>query len=109
MDAFAVRRREPRVRLGTRALIFGRAEDGRTLELEGATIDLSPGGVAVTTHVALPVGSVVKYVAIGYPFAARACVRNSSADRVTGRVTLGLEFLDDARNPLIIWRAPNGA
>lgn len=109
MDAFAVRRREPRVRLGTRALLLARSEDGRALELEGATIDLSPHGVAVTTHEPLPIGAVVKYLAVGYPFMARACVRNSSTDRVTGRVTLGLEFLDEARNPLVIWQEPSRA
>jgi hypothetical protein len=83
--------------------VVGRAADGSRVEREATTVDISPRGVAVTTTDTIAVGSIVRYVGKGYGFEAQGRVANSSTDRTTGLVTLGIEFLDGVTNPLVIW------
>jgi PilZ domain-containing protein len=102
MSIHAVRRREPRVRLRTRAVLFVRLTDGATRQFEAITTDVSPHGVAVVTSAEVPVGSVVDFLGRGYGFRARARVQNSSSDGATGCYRLGLIYLGKT-NPLVLW------
>ena len=102
MSIHAVTRREPRVRLRTRAVLFVRGEDGATRQFEAITTDVSPHGVAVVTSAEVPVGSVVGFLGRGYGFRARARVQNSSSDGATGWYRLGLNYLGKT-NPLVLW------
>jgi hypothetical protein len=103
MNVYSIRRREPRVKLTTKALIIDDSVEGSSREIECVTIDLSPHGASVFTEEELPIGTVIHFRGIGYSFDARARIRSVAKDRASGKNILGLEYLDNSTNPLVIW------
>jgi hypothetical protein len=103
MNAFSARRREPRLKIQTPVRVSGRTLQGEPIAVETVTLDVSPRGASVAVERPIPKGTVVEFSARSYEFRTRASVRSVARDLRTGEIVLGLEFLDDARNPLVIW------
>ena len=109
MDIYLPRRAEPRVKLRTTLLVVGMRADGELFEERTTTLDVSPCGAAIATRGLLTRGDRVVVEAITYSFRARALVRSCVADDRTGGFVVGLEYLDGATNPIVIWRGRDAA
>ncbi len=103
-DIYRIKRHEPRVKLNTRVEVSGYDANGEFFALETHTVDVSPHGASVYLEAAIPRGTEVTFSARDYAFKTRAIVRSVDTDRATGYSTIGVEYLDDVTNPLVIWR-----
>lgn len=108
LDVYNNKRREPRVKIHTRVLVVGCDANGDDFRAETTTVDVSPHGASVCLEQNLVRGSVVEFATQGYSFRTRAVVRAIEPDRVNGTYLVGLEYLDDAVNPVVIWGCGNG-
>ena len=102
-DMYKNKRREPRVKLHTHVTISGRDANGERFHCETVTVDVSPHGASLAIDYPVGQGEVVDFATRDYSFHTRAVVRSVERDRITGSTVVGVEFLDDARNPLVIW------
>lgn len=102
MDIFSKYRREPRVKINTRVLVSGSGEGGEFCQ-ETVTVDVSPHGAAFPLDFKTKQGAILDFKASDYSFHTQAVVRCVVSDRSTGRVIVGVEYLGDTRNPLVIW------
>lgn len=103
IDVFKAKRREPRVRLNTRVVVTGRDARGEVFSAETTTIDVSPRGAALRLTTPLHLGEIVSFSTRDYAFSTRAVVRSVEIDRADGGALIGLEYLDESRNPVVIW------
>lgn len=103
LDVYNNKRREPRVKIHTRVIVAGCDCNGEDFRAETTTVDVSPHGASVCLEQNLVRGSVVEFATQGYSFRTRAVVRAIEADRSSGTHLVGLEYLDDAVNPVVIW------
>ena len=103
VSVYAIKRKEPRVKLNTRVRITASHQTGAPETFDTVTLDVSPHGASVRSERSLPLGSVVQFAATGYPFVTRAVVRSVVPDRATGGFTIGLEYADDRTNPIVVW------
>lgn len=104
-NIYAVKRKEPRVKLHTQVRITTLSQTGPPQTYETVTLDVSPHGASVRIERALPLGSVVQFAAVGYKFETRAVVRSVVPDRLAGDYLIGLEYADDRTNPIVGWSA----
>jgi hypothetical protein len=109
VTVYALKRKEPRVKLCTRVEIVpvGVASGGQPFET--VTLDVSTCGASVLSEVKLAVGSTVRITALRYAFQANALVRTVALDRTSDKYVLGLEYLDGAKNPIVVWQQPRRA
>jgi hypothetical protein len=103
-DVYQNKRREPRVRLHTRVTLSGRDTNGEKFLCETVTVDVSPHGASLAVDHPLSQGEIVDFATRDYSFHTRAVVRSVERDRTTGTTVVGVEYLDDARNPVVIWK-----
>lgn len=108
LDVYNNKRREPRVKIHTRVIVAGSDSNGDDFRAETTTVDVSPHGASVCLDQSLVRGSVVEFATQGYAFHTRAVVRIIEADPLTGSFVVGLEYLDDAVNPVVIWGVGQG-
>ena len=106
LDVYWNKRLEPRVRLHTHVAISGRDANGEKFHCETVTCDVSPRGASLALEHPMRCGEIVNFVARDYPFHTRPIERPVERDRETGRIVIGVEYLDDARNPVVIWSRP---
>jgi hypothetical protein len=106
-DVFKGKRREPRVRLNTAVTVTGLHANGEAFSYDTITVDVSPGGAAVRIAGSIACGTIVDFATRGYAFRTRAVVRSVEIDQVTGTSVVGVEYLDEARNPIVIWSPPS--
>jgi hypothetical protein len=103
LDVFQSKRREPRVKLHTKVIVTGRDANGEVFSAETVTVDVSPSGASLRLESPLACGMVVTFSTRDYYFSTRAVVRSIEADGENGGALVGVEYLDDSRNPLVIW------
>lgn len=103
LDVYNNKRREPRVKIHTRVIVAGCDANGDDFRAETTTVDVSPHGASVCLEQNLVRGSVVEFATQGYSFRTRAVVRAIDRDHESGSHLVGLEYLDDAVNPVVIW------
>ena len=84
VSVYALKRKEPRVKLNTKVRITTLPEKGEGMSFETTTLDVSPRGAAVHAEVALPLDSVVRFSAVRYVFETRAVVRSVVPERTSG-------------------------
>jgi len=106
LDVYQNKRREPRVKIHTRVTVSGEDKAGNRFSIDTITVDVSPHGASVCLEQALERGTVVEFATQSYTFRTRAVVRTVDADRSSGTHVVGLEYLDDHVNPVVIWRSP---
>jgi PilZ domain-containing protein len=106
VSVYSSKRKEPRVKLSTRVrLTVSLSEaDGISECFDTKTIDVSPRGASVSLDAPLALGTVVHFAAQRYQFATRAAVRSITHDRSTATYIVGLEYLDDVQNPIVVWQ-----
>jgi hypothetical protein len=106
VSVYSSKRKEPRVKLSTRVTVTISVSeaDGISECVDTTTVDVSPRGASVSLGVPLPLGTVVHFAAQRYQFATRAAVRSVVHDRSTGTYLVGLEYLDDVQNPIVVWQ-----
>lgn len=110
MDSiYAIKRKEPRVKLSTRVQITTYPKAGEKVSFETVTIDISPRGASIRSTVSLPVDSIITFAAVRYVFETRAAVRSIVPDRVDGGFIVGVEYLDNVTNPIVVWKKPSSA
>ena len=100
VSVYSLKRKEPRVMLATRVAVTISAEGGGAVTVETRTVDVSRNGASIRLDRPLPIGSVVRFAAIGYAFTTRATVRSVVPDRAEGGYLIGLEYLDE-KNPIV--------
>lgn len=105
-NVFLAKRREPRVKLNTHVTVSGRDAYGETFSCETVTMDVSPHGASLTIDRTVRCGTVVDFRTRDYEFRSRAIVRTVDMNRETGASTVGIEYLDEATNPVVIWSLP---
>lgn|SRR5262245_33515136 len=103
LDVFTLKRREPRVKLHTHVIVTGRDANGDVFSAETVTIDVSPRGAALRLQSRVTMGTVLNFATRDYKFSTRAVVRSIENDRENGGSLVGVEYLDESRNPLVIW------
>ena len=103
LDVFKSKRREPRIKLHTKVIVTGRDANGEIFSAETVTVDVSPRGASLMLTSPLSCGTVVNFSTRDYVFSTRAVVRSVEIDRVSGGSLVGVEYLDDSRNPVVIW------
>jgi len=103
LSAYAIKRREPRVALRTRISLTLSALNKSLTVLETTTTDVSPHGASVNLPTRLEPGTVVGFEAKSYAFVTRAVVRSVAPDPFDGGYSIGLEYLDQSTNPLVVW------
>jgi len=103
-DVYRMKRREPRVKLNTRVEITGYDDRGTYFAFTTKTVDVSPHGASVHLESPIPAGTEVSFIAQDYDFRTRAVVRSVDIDRATGFTTVGVEYLDESTNPIVIWK-----
>lgn len=108
LNLYSAKRREPRVRLRTRISLSGTDTGGDPFSVESVTIDVSPHGASVLLERDVAIGAQMEFQALKYAFATRAIVRSVYRDRFSGSMAVGLEFLGDTQNPLVIWSSAHG-
>ena len=96
----SLKRKEPRVKLCTRVAVTVTTGDA-CASFETTTVDVSPHGAAIRFETTLPVGSVIRFAALKYPYSTRAAVRSVTPDRGAGGYLIGLECLDGP-NPIVV-------
>ena len=106
-DVYKNKRREPRVKLHTHVTVSGHDANGDLFTYDTVTVDVSPHGASFTIDNAMRCGSIVDFVTRDYTFRTRAVVRSVDRDRATGNVIVGVEYLDEATNPVVIWATPS--
>ena len=99
-----MRRGDPETRLCAIRTIDGRDRDQRPFSVDTTTINLSPPGAIVLLDRPLYSGAVVDYTA-SYGFRARARVTSIVMDAERGTYIVALEYLDNARIPVVVWPA----
>jgi hypothetical protein len=104
VSVYALKRKEPRVKLNTKVRITTIAEHGEGTSFETVTLDVSPHGASVHAEIALPLDSLVRFAATRYVFETRAVVRSVVPERSSGGYIIGLEYLDDSTNPIVVWK-----
>lgn len=103
MNVYSIKRREPRIRIRTGVVISGKDARGEVFTDECFTIDVSPHGASFTIERQLTHGTIVDFTAKNYAFKARAVVCGVSRDEAEGTWIYGVEYLDGARNPIVVW------
>ncbi len=103
LDVFKAKRREPRVKLHTFVIVTGRDANGEIFSAETVTVDVSPSGAALRISAPLTCGTVLNFSTRDYEFSTRAVVRSVELDRANGGALVGVEYLDESRNPVVIW------
>ena len=106
VSVYALKRKEPRVKLNTKVRITTLPNKGDGMSFETVTLDVSPHGASVHSDLALPLDSVVRFSAVRYVFETRAVVRSITPERASGGYLVGLEYLDDTTNPIVRWKKP---
>lgn len=106
-DVFKNKRREPRVKLHTRVTVSGSDANGARFTCDTVTVDVSPHGAAVAVEGSMRRGAVVDFRTRDYEFHTRAVIRTVDVDRESGRSIIGIEYLDEVTNPVIIWMHPS--
>jgi len=106
VSVYSIKRKEPRVKLRTRVTVTVSVSeaDGISECFDTTTVDVSPHGASVSLEAPLPLGTVVHFAAQRYQFATRAAVRSITHDRTTGTYLVGIEYLDDVQNPIVVWQ-----
>jgi hypothetical protein len=106
VSVYTIKRKEPRVKLSTRVTVTVSVseEDGISECFDTTTVDVSPRGASVSLDAPLVLGTVVHFAAQRYQFTTRAAVRSVTHDRSTGTYLVGLEYLDDVQNPIVVWQ-----
>lgn len=102
-DLFKRKRREPRVKLNTSITVSGKDANGQAFSCDTATADVSPHGASFTLDVPIRCGAIVEFRTRNYNFNVRAVVRTVEVDVVAGCSVVGVEYLDEATNPVVIW------
>ena len=93
VSVYALKRKEPRVKLDTKVQITTLPEKSEGVTFETVTLDVSPHGASVHSEVALPLGSIVRFAAIRYVFETRAVVRSITPERTSGGYIVGLKSI----------------
>ena len=106
-DVYQNKRHEPRVKLHTHVIVSGCDANGEKFLCDTVTVDVSPHGASLALDHPMRCGDVVEFVARDYMFHTRAVVRSVDQDRTTGTTIVGVEYLDAARNPIVIWNPPS--
>ena len=106
-DVYKNKRREPRVKLNTHVTVSGRDANGDPFAYDTVTVDVSPHGASFMIENPMRCGTIVDFITRDYTFRSRAVVRSVDCDRSTGNVIVGVEYLDEATNPLVIWAPPS--
>ena len=106
-DIYRNKRREPRVKLHTHVTVSGCDANGDLFTFDTVTVDVSPHGASFTMEDPMRCGSIIEFVTRDYTFRTRAVVRSVDRDRATGNVIVGVEYLDEAKNPVVIWTTPS--
>jgi PilZ domain-containing protein len=105
-DVYSNKRREPRVKLHTHVTVSGCDANGDMFTCDTVTVDVSPHGASFMIESPMRCGSIVDFSTRNYQFRTRAVVRAVDRDRATGNVIVGVEYLDEAKNPVVIWDTP---
>lgn len=105
-DVFQNKRREPRVKIHTHVTVSGHDANGVMFTCETVTVDVSPHGAALAINHPVRCGTILDFATRNYSFRTRAVVRSVEHDRASGGVIVGLEYLDDLTNPVVIWSRP---
>jgi hypothetical protein len=106
LDVYRNKRREPRVKLHTHVTVSGCDANGDLFACDTVTVDVSPHGASFVIENPMRCGAVVDFSTRNYKFQTRAVVRSVDRDRATGHVIVGVEYLDEAKNPVVIWTMP---
>ena len=107
LDVYKNKRREPRVKLHTHVTVSGCDANGDLFTCETVTVDVSPHGASFVIESPMRSGAIVDFSTRDYRFQTRAVVRSVDRDRATGNVIVGVEYLDEAKNPVVIWTTPS--
>jgi hypothetical protein len=106
-DIFKNKRREPRVKLHTHVTVSGSDANGEIFSYDTITVDVSPHGASIALETPIRCGTIVDFMTRGYEFRTRAVVRSVEPDRKTSLLIVGVEYLDEATNPIVIWAKPS--
>ena len=106
IDVYKNKRQEPRVKIPTHVIVSGSDADGEPFRCETVTVDVSPHGASLALELPLRRGAIIDFAARDYSFHTRAVVRSIDSDRATGATIVGIEYLDDRCNPIVIWNGP---
>ena len=106
LDVYSNKRREPRVKLHTHVTVSGCDANGDLFTYDTITVDVSPHGAAFAIESPMRFGTILDFATRDYTFRTRAIVRSIDRDRATGNAIVGVEYLDEATNPVVIWAPP---